>query len=51
MVTPETPEPTSPPPVPQPILTPLTEAAIFLVVTVEPGAKSESAICWRTSPG
>jgi porphyrinogen peroxidase len=41
MVTPETPEPTPPPPVPQPILTPLTEAAIFMVVTIEPGAEEQ----------
>ncbi len=43
MVTPETPEPgPSAPALPQPILTPLTEAAIFLVVTVDEGAEEQA---------
>lgn len=37
-------EPSSPPAVPQPVVAELTRAAIFLVVTIKPGAGPEAAV-------
>lgn len=41
MVASEQPDPSARPPTPQPVLSPLTESAIFLVMTIGPGAEND----------